>query len=687
MNYFVIQWPWMLCLLFALVPLAGLFARARTKRAGLRVKMGLEAVKGERGRDVLRVLALVLLVIAMARPGYAPERRSVSQSGRDVVFAIDVSRSMLAEDAHPSRLEAAKQGVRDALEGFGTERAGLVIYAGSATILCPLTYDYDFVRYMLDQVNPRAVDFGGTTVLSAVEKAVDNVFSEERSGMQDLVVLTDGEDHVPDGARVAKLLEERGVDLLLVGLGDPSSNSRIPVENEEGGKSYLKHEGDFVSTRLNEQVLRDLAKECKGASFVAPGTAAFDLGAMYAKFAMDKPAEGAVGADSFVVYQEAGFWLIGVALVLLLVGGRIGKAGIGVMLMSLALLQPLKAESSRDAFSAARTMQVDGKIDEALEAYAELELESPSQLAALRFNQALCFLKQAEGFAEESPAGALDSAKRAQGYFLEAMRLDPSMTRAGMSLDTTAAVISAYAEALREREKEEQALQEKMDAIIEQLKALHAEQSELSPKVPKPAPVRRGTPAPVQPVTAGKDAKGFVDEQQVLKSKGKVIEVAMGELDKEMLATMPEGTPPEMSMMREPLRLMGEVLVAQEKAAEALAEWTRWAEGIGQQQVAILKIEEILAILEGGDPGESEDGDDEDGEWDDEGDWEDYEDSENGMPSSMPMEGDLAAGGEMAPLPVPNYSAEELLMEEQGNMQFREQQRAKAQAGKVEKDW
>ena len=204
MNYFVIQWPWMLCLLFALVPLAGLFARARTKRAGLRVKMGLEAVKGERGRDVLRVLALVLLVIAMARPGYAPERRSVSQSGRDVVFAIDVSRSMLAEDAHPSRLEAAKQGVRDALEGFGTERAGLVIYAGSATILCPLTYDYDFVRYMLDQVNPRAVDFGGTTVLSAVEKAVDNVFSEERSGMQDLVVLTDDEDHVPDGVRVEK---------------------------------------------------------------------------------------------------------------------------------------------------------------------------------------------------------------------------------------------------------------------------------------------------------------------------------------------------------------------------------------------------------------------------------------------------------------------------------------------------
>lgn len=686
MNYFTIQWPWMLSLLLAVVLLAGLLARARKKRAVLRKKLGLVPTKGARTRDGLRVIALVLLVLAMSRPGYAPERRSVSQSGRDVVFAIDVSRSMLAEDAHPSRLEAAKQGVRDALEGFGTERAGLVIYAGSATILCPLTYDYDFVRYMLEQVNPRAVDFGGTTVLSAVEKSVDNVFSDERSGMQDLVVLTDGEDHVPDTKRVAELLGSRGVGLLLVGLGDPTSSSRIPIENEEGGKSYLKQDGDFVSTHLNEEVLRGLATECKGAMFVAPGTAAFDLGELYANFAMGKPAEGAVGADSFVVYREAGFGLIALALALLFVGGRMGRAGIGVMLMSLAFLQPLRAQSSMvEVFSQARALQVEGEFDEALEAYAEVGGESSSQTAAVRFNQALCFLNRADGLAGESPGGALEAARQAQRCFLEAARLNPGLERAGMRLDSTAVLISAYATALKEKEQEDQALQEKLDLIIERLKGLHGEQTALRTKVGEGMPKRGSNNAP--PVTVGKDAEGFGEEQQRLKSEAVSLGSDMKALDQEILAGMPEGTPPEMSMMREPLRLMSEVLSEQDKATEALAEWSRWAEAAVQQQVAILKIEEILALLEGGDSGESEDGEDEEGDWDDEGDWEDYEDSEEGSPSSMPMEGDMAAGSEMAPLPVPNYSAKDLLMEEQGNMQFREQQRAKGQAGKVEKDW
>ena len=98
-----------------------------------------------------------------------------------------------------------------------------------------------------------------------------------------------------------------------------------------------------------------------------------------------------------------------------------------------------------------------------------------------------------------------------------------------------------------------------------------------------------------------------------------------------------------------------------------------------------MKIQEILDLLAGDNEGESDDGD-----WeDDEEDWdmEDYEDGEDGMPSSMDMTGDLAAGSEMQPLPVPNYSVEDMLMEEQGNMQFRQQERAKANAGKVKKDW
>ncbi|MEP4079899.1 VWA domain-containing protein [Haloferula sp.] len=690
MNYFVIQWPWMLLLLILVVPLTTVLGRARAKRRELREKVGVGSVVGEGRRDGLRMVAVVLMILALTRPGYAPERRSVSQSGRDVVFAIDVSRSMLAEDAHPSRLEAAKQGVRDALAGFGSERVGLVIYAGSSSILCPLTYDYDFVRYMLEQVNPRSVDFGGTTVLSAVEKTVDNVFSDERKGMQDLVVLTDGEDHVPDAARVAGLLDERGVDLLLVGLGDPSSASRIPVVNEEGGKSYLKHDGDFVSTRLNVKVLEELADKCQGASFVAPGTAAFDLGELYVNYAAGKPVEGAVGADSFVVYKEAGFALIGLALVLLLVGSRFGQSGALLLLLAGLLLQPVRAGS----FDEARSLQVEGKLEEALELYAELDGGSSKQVAAVRFNEGLCHLTMSEQGSEASPGGSLAMARMAQRSFLEAKRLDRDLDRAGMRLDMTAGLIARYEEALKREQEKEQEIQEKLEAIIERLKVLHERQSGLfvtvRDKAPKPVRPKRGAPqAPpaMAPVTAKNEAVEFVEQQQALGVEGKSIRGEMEKLESTMMANLPEGMPPEMSVMREPLRLMGEAIGAQEQAAEQLGEWEHWTTAIAHQQIVLRRIEEILALLEGGDSDDSGEGEDDEGEWDDEGDWDEYEDGEEGSPSSMPMEGDMAAGSEMAPLPVPNYSVEDLLMEEQGSLQFREQQRAKAQEGKVKKDW
>jgi hypothetical protein len=189
----------------------------------------------------------------------------------------------------------------------------------------------------------------------------------------------------------------------------------------------------------------------------------------------------------------------------------------------------------------------------------------------------------------------------------------------------------------------------------------------------------------VAPVTATKDGRRFADSQQQLNAGGVSILGEMEKIDEVMMAGMPEGTPPEVSVMREPIRLMGEVVNVQTQAAAQLGEWKTWPGAMGYQQIALRRMEEILGLLEGGDSDDSQEG--EDGEWDEEGEWDEYGEGEEGSPSSMPMEGDLAAGSEMAPLPVPNYSVEDLLMEEQGSMQFREQQRAKSQAGKVEKDW
>jgi len=320
MSFWVFQWPWMLLGLVALAPLGWLLRRAREKRRLVRESLGHPETESIQWRDWTWLGVLALLAIALARPGYDPVRHSISKSGRDVVFVLDISRSMLAQDAYPSRLEAAKQGIRDCLDGFRGEQVGLVIYAGSASISCPLTADYEFLRYMVSQVEPRSVEFGGTMLLSAIEKVVDQVLDSERRGFQDLIILTDGEDHGPDMKRVADAVKESGVDLLIVGLGDSVSGSRIPILNEDGNTISLKHAGSVVYTKLQDRTLGELARLCPDSQYQKAGTLPFHLGDFYRTFSEGK-ASTAMGADAgYIVYREAAFFLMPLAFVLALAG-------------------------------------------------------------------------------------------------------------------------------------------------------------------------------------------------------------------------------------------------------------------------------------------------------------------------------------------------------------------------------
>lgn len=701
---FVFQQPWMLLLLLAVISLGGILRYARRRRRIVLEEMGTgKPPPYTKWRDLARLTSLTLMVIAAAKPGFDPQRNNVSQSGRDVVFVLDVSRSMLAEDASPNRLNAAKNGVRDVLDALSTERVGLVIYAGNSNILCPLTYDYNFVRYMLDQATTRAVDFGGTILLSAVEKSIDNVLLDGREGMHDLIVLTDGEEHGAQNERVKELLEENGVGLLLVGVGDPSAGSRIPITDEEGRGTYVKYEGDFVTTRLKDKELRELVRGIDNAAYQSVGASSFDLAGLYLEYVAEKPASGGSGDQTYVTYREAGFPLMILALLLLIIAeGRVipkitfnKTASVRMVLLGFFLMASTYAtELGVEArLNDALTHQKAGRYSEALESFALIVEEGGSrlmnnkQLATIAFNEGLCYLAQAESQASQEPKAALGLVMQARSRFLNARRMKPDFDRAGQRLDPVAQMIVDYQKKITEEEQRQQEIEEKMQALIEMLQALLESQTELRSDVPSRPQQPRGpsTQSLDSPENAAVKSTHFTSDQLHLIETANNVRVFMGQLDQAMT---PKGIDIEqlpVSILHEPLQLIAEAIEAQNRAAEQLRQWTSWPDARLQQQIAIDKIKSILDLLASD---QSEDWDE--GDWEDwEEDWDDMEfsDSEGGMNASMDGQGDLAAGAEMQALPLPNYSVEDILMEEQGSLQFRQQQRAVANKGKVEKDW
>ncbi|WP_404310432.1 VWA domain-containing protein [Neorhodopirellula lusitana] len=723
MTPFIFQSPWILCLLLLLFPMAWLLHRARKRRNIVHAQMGGTARSST--HDWLRLAAFVLLIIALARPGIQPHRESISKTGRDVIFVLDVSQSMLAEDAYPSRLEAAKNGIRDALDRFRTERVALVIYAGSANILCPLTHDYDFAHYMLDQANPRAVDFGGTTLLSAMEKCVDNLLIESRTGMQDVVVLTDGEEHGEHNPKIAEQLLEHQVGLLLVGLGDPVSGSRIPIIDEEGATSYLKHEDQFVTTRLNDQGLLELsrltARSEAGSKYIPAATSAFNLPDLYYQVASDKPVASTEAADSYVVYREIAFGFIAIALALLLIAERTPRSEqtshptaasvatnaattvailLGLLVSSTSLQHRVSAAEPSPTihFADALLLQNNGQPGEAIDAYNMFETEqgrvslSPPQLATLRYNQGLCYLAMADAQAEAEPRSAMSLAMTAQRHFLEACQSLPGFQQAAQNLDPTAQLIMEYSARIEQEEEEDKKRQQQMQDLVERLQELEQAQTELRDQVPSPprltaAQRRLGktNSATEAPDNADTESKRFSQEQGQLQLEGRAILIEMQTIDQAITPPMNDDSTKPVSLLQEPLRLMNEVVAAQTIAATRLKQWNTWHDGREQQQVAIVKIQEILELL-----ASDSDQDGDEGDWDEEDDYEsmmEASDSEQAMMSSMQGQGDFASGSSMQSLPVPNYSVEDILMEEEGSLQFRQQQRAKSNEGKVEKNW
>lgn len=684
MSEFVFQWPSILALLLTTIPLLWILAYARKQRLLLVKAMDGGHRTHRKLRDMLRVSAFTLLILALARPGYAPRTEATSRSGRDVVFAIDVSQSMLAEDATPSRLEVAKQGVRDALHSFSNERVGLVAYAGSASILCPLTYDYDFVRYMLEQANTRTVDFGGTMLQSAVEKTVDQVFIEGREGVQDMIVMTDGGDHGSTIKKTIELLNEQDVDTLVIGLGNPNQGAPIKLKDEDGNTVLLEYEGSPVYTKLDDVALREFAAQSLRIDYLPIGISPFNLGQVYIDYAKDKKTDSADSENGIIIYQEAAIFFLIPAVILLILSERwgsrslqIGQAAIIVGALFGVTPDTTASQSFHAGFEHATTMLKAGTFEEAQALFAELHQNasittaSPQQLAAVQFNRGLALIGQSK--AQGTPQLALNYAQQAQLAFLAAKRSESNLERAGVRLQITANMVTTLEAQIAEMEAKNDQINQEMQALIARLQTLLQAQTKLRKSVAEQASKTNGA-KPTEP---------FIKNQNEQHQEALALQVVMEKLDVIMQVQL-EGMPPQDTLMTEPIRLIELAQISQTAAANHLKQLDKWPLSQELQLDAehqIQKILELLASDSKNDPSDSED-------WDEmEEDYDYIDDSEEAMSSSESMEGDFAAASDMQELPVPNYSAEDILMEEQGSQQFRQQKRASANAAKVEKDF
>ena len=228
---------------------------------------------------MLITASMSLLCLALLDIRWGKTWREVPQKGIEVMFVLDVSRSMLAEDTAPNRLSRAKQLIKDMVDEMAGDRVGLLVFAGDTRQSVPLTSHYEDFKQTLDSVGPHSVRVGGSRLGDAMKAAADGFISKTLNHKA-LVVFTDGEDQASTPVEVAKQIhDEKGVRIFTVGLGDIDQGARIPDTDDRRG-GFVQYAGEQVWSKLNGQILSQIATDTDGA-YIPAGTRQVNMADVY----------------------------------------------------------------------------------------------------------------------------------------------------------------------------------------------------------------------------------------------------------------------------------------------------------------------------------------------------------------------------------------------------------------------
>ena len=227
-------------------------------------------IKNRRKKIICVFAALVFSIVALMRPQWGFHWEEGMRSGLDILIAIDTSRSMLAEDVKPNRLEHAKGMIKELVKELKGDRVGLIAFSGRAFLVCPLTNDYNGVLFSLENLDADVIPKGGTSISSAIGEALRSYRGEERK-YKVLLLLTDGEDHEGDPISLIETTKQEGLRIFSIGMGSPEGDL-IPIIRENGQKEFLKDgQGQVVKSLLDEDLLRKIALRTNGSYARADG--------------------------------------------------------------------------------------------------------------------------------------------------------------------------------------------------------------------------------------------------------------------------------------------------------------------------------------------------------------------------------------------------------------------------------
>ncbi|MBC8754179.1 VWA domain-containing protein [Kordia sp. YSTF-M3] len=259
-------------------------------------------------------LAIASLVVALVNPKIGTKLETVKREGVDIVFAVDVSKSMLAEDISPSRLDKAKRIVSEIINNLGSDRIGIIAYAGRAVPQLPITTDFSAAKMFLSNLNTDMLSSQGTAIDDAIRLA-KTYYDDVEQTNRVLVIISDGEDHTGGAGKLAEEATKEGIKTYTIGVGTPKGG-RIPIKRRGVTESYKRDlQGEVVITRLNEKTLKDIASEGNGEYIDGTVT---EEAVEFIKNQLSVMDKTEFEAKKFSEYQDQFQWFLGLAIFLLL---------------------------------------------------------------------------------------------------------------------------------------------------------------------------------------------------------------------------------------------------------------------------------------------------------------------------------------------------------------------------------